>query len=146
MRKQISKRKLSMILAVLVIVIAELIYLNIMVGKVYQVDNDIQVKINSTPVIENGEMNLNFQNKSDDVDMVVRVILEDWNEADDKMTEEIKIFESNIINNGVAIENCEVTDLELESGLYKARAEYDLYIDGIKIENAASNSLMVSIN
>lgn len=145
--RTINKSKVSMLLAVLVIVIAELIYLNIMVNKVYQVDSDnLRVKINSTPVVENGVMNLNFQNESDDIDMVVRVILEDWNEADDKITEEIQIYESGLVDNSVAIEKCKVADVGLENGLYKARAEYDLYVDGVKIENAASNSLMVSIN
>lgn len=92
-----------------------------------------RMKLNCTPVVENGYMNLRLESPAEDnegLGFVVKVYLlqkvENGEVIENYSEEPVQIYESPIIYANENIENCPL-DVLIDSGIYKARAVYDIY-------------------
>lgn len=94
------------------------------------------IRINSTPVLKKGKLNLRIENSSKNTyGCRVEVVL-----SDDATT----IYRSQLLNPGQSLENCTISK-ELPSGTHPATACYTLYDLGTGQEAGKSN-VKLSIN
>lgn len=101
----------------------------------FEKQQTFRMRLNCTPTVENGYMNLRLESPAEDnegLGFVVKVYLiskldTETGEVIEKYNEETDIiYESPIVYANEHIENCPL-DKELEQGVYEARAVYNIY-------------------
>lgn len=101
----------------------------------FQEQQTFRMRLNCTPTVENGYMNLRLESPAEDnegLGFVVKVYLiskvdEESGAIIEKYDEDTDIiYESPIVYANEHIENCPL-DTEIEQGMYEARAVYNIY-------------------
>ncbi|MBQ8044376.1 MAG: hypothetical protein IJ272_09595 [Clostridia bacterium] len=110
--------------------------------------------LNCTPTVENGEMNLRIESPAEDnkdLGFVVKVyLLQKMDSEKTEVLEEygnnpVQVYESPIVYANENIENCPL-DVELESGVYAARAVYDIYDMESNLLGQTATRLEIRVN